>query len=120
MPGTWSISTTLRNPERIKGFLKVLARFEGEVFDEETQSRFFKELIKTKQYKPNGLSEYYNNRYEEPGEFTEDELFDIIDQLKYKNKSFNDDKNKVLAIVWLNNIDTIIENWYQSLIPTNP
>lgn len=55
MPGTWSISTTVRNPERIILFLRVLSRFEGETFDPDTQALFFKELIKTKLYLPNRI-----------------------------------------------------------------
>jgi hypothetical protein len=98
LPGTWSISTTLRNPERITGFLKVLSRFEGEVFDERVQGLFFKELIKTKQYTPNGISEYYKSKFEDPEEFTEEELEDILSQVKYENKSFNNDQSKAYAM----------------------
>lgn len=97
MPGTWSISTTLRNPERIVAFLKVLARFEGQIFDENVQGKYFKELIKTKVYKPTGLSDYYNNKFEEPEEFTDKELEEILSQVNYENKSFNNDQNKAYA-----------------------
>lgn len=98
MPGTWSISTTLRNPERIAGFLKVLSRFEGEVFDERVQGLFFKELIKTKQYKPNSISEYYKSKFEDPEEFTEEEVDEILSQVKYENKSFNNDQSQAYAM----------------------
>lgn len=97
MPGTWSISTTLRNPERIVGFLKVLTRFEGQQFNEVVQGLYFKELIKTKEYQPTGISEYYKNKYEDPEEFTNEELADILSQVHYKNKSFNDDQEMAYA-----------------------
>ena len=36
----WSISTTVRNPERVRGFLKVLSHLEGQRWDGVTQRRF--------------------------------------------------------------------------------
>src|SRR5690625_4655408 len=98
MPGTWSISTTLRNPERIVAFLKVLSRFEGQQFNEHVHSAFFKELIKTKNYQPTGISDYYKQKFEEPEEFTDEELTDLLSQVFYKNKSFNDDQEMAYAL----------------------
>lgn len=97
MPGTWSISTTVRNPERIVAFLKVLAKLEGLEFDEETQSLFFKELIKAKLYQPTGISDYYKQKYSDPEEFADSELIDILSQVFYKNKSFNNDQELIYA-----------------------
>jgi hypothetical protein len=77
MPGTWSISTTIRNPERNVPFLKALSKFEGRVFNEAVQRDFFKELIKLKAYKPMGLPKYYQDKYEEPEEFTYGEVCDL-------------------------------------------
>lgn len=98
VPGTWSISTTLRNPERIVSFLKVLSRFEGKEFNNKTQSLFFKELIKTKLYTPTGISEYYKQKFEDPEEFTNEELKDILSQVFYENKSFNNDQELAYAM----------------------
>ena len=36
----WSVSTTVRNPERIRSFLKVLKELEGEVWNKETQKKY--------------------------------------------------------------------------------
>ena len=36
----WSVSTTVRNPERIRSFLKVLKELEGEVWNNETQKKY--------------------------------------------------------------------------------
>ena len=33
----WSISTTVRNPERLKGFLEILKKLETEIWSNETQ-----------------------------------------------------------------------------------
>jgi hypothetical protein len=35
MKKPWSLSTTVRNPERILPFLRVLKEIEGEAFDEQ-------------------------------------------------------------------------------------
>ncbi|MEK5104950.1 AlwI family type II restriction endonuclease [Cytobacillus sp. FSL M8-0252] len=98
MPGTWSISTTLRNPERIVDFLRVLSRFEGKPFNEKTQGLFFKELIRTKLYTPTGISDYYKQKFEDPEEFTDSELSDLLSQVFYENKSFNNDQELAYAM----------------------
>jgi len=36
----WSISTTVRNPERLRDFLKVLKRLEGQEFTSENQVKY--------------------------------------------------------------------------------
>lgn len=66
MKKPWSISTTVRNPERIISFLKVLANFEGEPFDEEKQVEYQIRLIQARLYQPNGLSNEFLNYYKNP------------------------------------------------------
>jgi hypothetical protein len=46
----WSISTTVRNPERIRSFLKVLKELEGEVWNNETQKKYQILLLQKKVY----------------------------------------------------------------------
>jgi hypothetical protein len=46
----WSISTTIRNPERIRTFLKVLKELEGEVWDKAAQKRYQILLLQRKAY----------------------------------------------------------------------
>ena len=52
MPGIkpWSLSTTVRNPERLPGFLSALAEIEGEVWNPANQERFQVILIQKRQY----------------------------------------------------------------------
>lgn len=52
MPGIkpWSFSTTVRNPERLPGFLSVLAEIEGEVWNRANQERFQITLIQRHLY----------------------------------------------------------------------
>jgi hypothetical protein len=46
----WSVSTTVRNPERIRSFLKVLKELEGEVWNKETQKKYQILLLQRKVY----------------------------------------------------------------------
>jgi hypothetical protein len=46
----WSISTTVRSPERIRTFLKVLKELEGKVWNKETQRRYQILLLYRKAY----------------------------------------------------------------------
>jgi hypothetical protein len=98
MTGTWSISTTIRNPERNVPFLKALSRFEGRVFNEAVQRDFFKELIKLKAYKPMGLPKYYQDKYEEPEEFTYEEVSDLLSKVHYTNSDMDDDQDSIYAM----------------------
>lgn len=45
-------TTTLRNPERIKNFLEVLARYEGEILTNEVINKIVYDLISSKEYIP--------------------------------------------------------------------
>jgi len=55
----WSITTTVRNPERIRDFLAVLQNMEGEVWDDDNQEKFQILLIQHKKYGA-GNSQFYN------------------------------------------------------------
>ena len=46
----WSVSTTVRNPERVLSFLKVFKELEGRVWNKETQKQFQILLIHRKVY----------------------------------------------------------------------
>lgn len=64
MKNPWSLSTTVRNPERILPFLRVLKEMEGEEFDEMGQKKFQTLLIQNRLYKPTGLDESLESYYE--------------------------------------------------------
>lgn len=65
MKKPWSISTTVRNPERLRDFLRVLKELEGENFDTNNQQKYQILLIKNRIYKPNKIpfifKKYYDN-----------------------------------------------------------
>ena len=61
----WSISTTVRNPERLRDFLNVLKILEGQPFNSDNQIKYQILLIQHKLYKPTQLTreqeEYYKD-----------------------------------------------------------
>ena len=68
MKKIWSLSTTVRNPERIQPFLSVLKEMEGENFNEAGQIKFQTLLIQNRLYHPTGLSEVMEEYYETSGD----------------------------------------------------
>lgn len=59
MKKIWSISTTLRNPERIRNFLIALRDLEGQIWNNEAQKAFQINLIKYRFY-GFGSSQFYD------------------------------------------------------------
>lgn len=55
----WSISTTVRNPERLRDFLRVLKRLQGEPWNPETQIKYQIMLIQEKVYGSDN-QQFYN------------------------------------------------------------
>jgi hypothetical protein len=64
----WSISTTVRNPGRLRGFLRVLKILEKKNFDQDNQIKFQVLLIKEKLYKPKFIPQEYIKYYSNPEE----------------------------------------------------
>jgi len=55
----WSISTTVRNPERLRNFLRVLKQLEGSDFNRENQIKYQILLIKERLYSPTKVPSSY-------------------------------------------------------------
>ncbi len=66
MKKPWSISTTVRNPERLRDFLKVLKNLEGQEFNEDNQIRYQILLIQEKLYKPLNIPQKLRKYYDNP------------------------------------------------------
>lgn len=62
----WSISTTVRNPARLRDFVLVLAEMEGTPFDANAQCEFQIRLIKNRLYRPTLIPEKYRAYFEDP------------------------------------------------------
>jgi len=57
----WSISTTVRNPERLRDFLRVLKQLEGSDFKSENQVQYQVLLIKERLYRPTKIPSTYSS-----------------------------------------------------------
>lgn len=64
MKKIWSISTTLRNPERLRNFLITLKEMQGVVWDKKAQIEFQIRLIKNRYY-GFGSTQFYNGLSQE-------------------------------------------------------
>ena len=62
----WSISTTVRNPERIRNFLKVLKLLEGQPFNSDNQEKYQILLIQYKFYFPTNIPTKFQKYYDNP------------------------------------------------------
>lgn len=62
----WSISTTVRNPDRLRNFLKVLKLLEGKPFNSENQKNYQILLIQHKLYYPTNVPSKYQKFYDNP------------------------------------------------------
>ncbi len=66
MKKPWSMSTTVRNPERVRGFLATLKELEGQPFDTERQVKYQTLLIKNKLFRPTKLTNQQKQYFKDP------------------------------------------------------
>lgn len=66
MKKPWSISTTVRNPERLRNFLEVLKQLQNQEFNKATQINYQVLLTQEKFYKPLNIPQKFRKYYEEP------------------------------------------------------
>lgn len=76
MKKPWSITTTLRNPERLRSFLIVLKQLEGEKWNLENQRKFQVLLIKERVY-GYGSTQFYNGLDKEQIDLIDDQTKEI-------------------------------------------
>jgi hypothetical protein len=62
----WSISTTVRNPERIPDFCLAIESVEGRAWDRETQLEFMYELIRRRFYSPQNMTDAQQENFDNP------------------------------------------------------
>ena len=62
---TWSISTTVRNPERIPDFTAAVEAIAGSEWNTETQVSFMYELIRRRLYKPTNMTDAQSELFED-------------------------------------------------------
>ncbi len=78
MEALWSMSTTIREGDRIVGFLKTALKMDGEIWDKNAQMRFQILLIQDRQYlnDPDN-SQNFNNLNEEQSEWLRDKTTEM-------------------------------------------
>ncbi|HEU0085381.1 MAG TPA: AlwI family type II restriction endonuclease [Candidatus Paceibacterota bacterium] len=116
MKKTWSISTTVRNPERIRDFLRILSEMEGEEWTRLNQKKFQVRLIQHKVYGYgevqflNTLSPEHLQLMKNPDSLTYEQAEEILDAKNYVGggdmrgrQSFNPIEKMGLAILDENN-----------------
>jgi len=91
MRKAWSISTTVRNPDRVRGFLEVLKNFEGLIFDEKQQIKFQTALIQRKLYKPTDLNGELLKYYDHPSDMSEGQAKKVFEHMKNNSRVLRDD-----------------------------
>lgn len=93
MKKAWSLSTTVRNPDRILPFLRVLKEMEGENFDEAGQVKFQILLIQNRLYQPMGLSDELLDYYETSGDkMTFEQAQTIFSHMKSRSTELQNDE----------------------------
>ena len=84
-----SFSTTMRNPNRIAGFLSQIVEFEGQILTSEIIYKVVHNVIKNKLYYTMyeyGKPEYKDIYFSEELEFSDEQVEDIIANTKQKHK----------------------------------
>ena len=93
MKKPWSLSTTVRNPERILPFLRVLKKMEGEEFDEDGQVKFQTLLIQNRLYQPTGLSEKLLGYYDTLGDkMSHSEAEEVFNHMVTRSTELRNDR----------------------------
>jgi len=79
MKKPWSISTTVRNPDRLRGFLRALKIIEGQPFNSDNQIKYQILLIQNRLYEPTKLNvkqkEYFDSIEKEMPFYIAEEIF---------------------------------------------
>lgn len=65
MKKPWSISTTVRNPERLRDFLQIIKMIEGEEFNKDTQIKYQILLIQNRLYKPTNIEAKFKKHFDD-------------------------------------------------------
>ncbi len=92
MKKIWSLSTTVRNPERIRYFLSVLKEMDGEDFEEAGQVKLQTLLIQNRLYKPMGLSVAQSELYDPiKGKMSFEEAQEIFEHMRSRSTVLGED-----------------------------
>lgn len=115
MDKLWSLSTTIRNPERIAVFFPIVATMNGEVWNKEAQMKLQSKLIQHRVYRPTfgNLTDEQIALIEDPTvEMTYTQARDIFDSKQYhdapmRGRTSFDPIEKVGLVYLKDNIITV-------------
>ena len=93
-------TTTMRNPERLKDFLKVFSQYDNEVLTIEIIEKVAKELIKKGLYQPTRVSPEVKKKWEQEIELSDFETTQIFNDNPQSHKEAGFDKG------WASRFDT--------------
>ena len=83
---TWSISTTVRNPERIPDFIQAVGAIAGSQWDKQTQMALMHELIRLRLYKPTNMTAVQSELFEDSDqEMSTNQAAQIFDSQNYED-----------------------------------
>ncbi len=81
----WSISTTMRNPDRLREVLLNVMQFEGQEKSPETQDKLQISLIHDRKYKPTQKKDLWEHKYDDLNyDFTLEEAEEVFRLQNYK------------------------------------
>ena len=82
----WSISTTVRNPERIPDFCLAARQIEGRPWNKQTQLEFMYQLIRSRYYTPQNMTEDQQEKFDNPDyQFSTQEAKEIFNTQNYQD-----------------------------------
>ena len=82
----WSISTTVRNPERIPDFCLAVGQIEGQPWNKQTQLEFMYELIRCRYYSPQNMTDDQQEKFDNPEyQLSKREAKQIFDTQNYQD-----------------------------------
>lgn len=81
-----SFSTTMRNPVRIAGFLRVLAKYENYKLSHNVIMDIIYELVKNKLYIPMFANKFYKEKLQSEVNFSDEETRNIIENSPQNHK----------------------------------
>ncbi|ALD66653.1 AlwI family type II restriction endonuclease [Spiroplasma cantharicola] len=105
-----SFSTTMRNPQRIPSFLKIIKKKSGEILTNEVINEILEDIIKEKIYKPFFISknEKFKLIYQSENKFNKEQIEEIIMNSPQNHKEAGFDKG------WPSRFDTfykLMKEW---------
>lgn len=97
----WSISTTLRSPDRVKAWTEGFKSFEGQTWNKELMVAYQSELIRLRAYKPMSMSPDDKDAYEDSGfEMPHAHALRIFNSQNYKDAPIRG-RQSMSVIRWL-------------------